>query len=470
MSEDQTLTNIIEREQRSFRFLLMGAVFFVVLLVALGGLFFYQNFKAVDDLRELRKSVEEANANIKDVERRSRISAHRLRQDADAAAIADSRRAMESRAAFEDMRRMIEAAAPGSTTRADPAGALRAATAYLEGRRLDIIGESTINTVVSSHTASIDARTRDLLTAVVQMRRYDKNGGQLRASAPDTPAALTPELDDAASRLDRAIASPDLKQAAILGRARIDYILASANNFDRALCDAMFRHAAQIPQTAWSIQLVLNRAECRRKNGESQKAFDEFDAAVRMLSGVAADPEKALSGEKADPLLQYQAFHGRGTTRIAIAPEGAGEREAVRLAQADLIEAVRLRKLGGQSELEVAGSLENLGLAYVRAGDYKAAADNAAMVARVRVLGWNEIVRAIANGELKKPDTEQAAIRRLRDFRRAEFNECELVKLVGVRHAERVRGLMKETRSSDTAPACASPIATDEKKAAVSPS
>jgi hypothetical protein len=460
-SDEDTLTAVLDRDQRSFRRVLIAGIVMIVVMLLLGGVLAAQNFAAERRLSKMAEEVAFANANIRDVEKKARFEAHRLRQAADNAAIADSRRTMENRAAFEDIRNLIDASSPaGGAVAASPGLALEAATAYLEGRRLPLVGERTIRSVLTSAT-SLDAPTADILTAVEQMRRFDKAGAQLRDDA-DGASALTPELEDAATRLDRAAASPALREAAVLGRARIDYILASANNFDRATCDVMFRRASSIPRSAWSIQLLLNRAECWRKNGDSVNANTEFNAAVRRLAATPASPDQALSGSDADPLVQYQAYHGRGTTRIAVSQDN--EHDKLRQAQDDLQKAAALRKLGGQSELEVMGSLENLGLAYLHAGQYREAAANAANVARVRSLGWNEVVRALAAGELKDEATAAAARENLQNYRRTEFNECELKKLVGARQEAALLDLLKVTRGGETAATCTAAASTAGKK------
>lgn len=460
-SDEDTLTAVLDRDQRSFRRVLIAGIVMIVVMLLLGGILAAQNFAAERRLGAMAKEVAFANANIRDVEKKARFEAHRLRQAADNAAIADSRRTMENRAAFEDIRNLIDASSPaGGAVAASPGLALEAATAYLEGRRLPLVGERTIRGVLTA-AQGLDAPTVDVLTAVEQMRRFDKSGAQLREDA-DGASALTPELEDAAARLDRAAASASLREAAVLGRARIDYILASANNFDRAKCEAMFNRARSIPRNAWSIQLLLNRAECWRKNGDSVNANTEFAAAVRRLAATTASPDAALSGSDADPLVQYQAYHGRGTTLIAISKDS--EQDKLKQAQEDLQKAAALRKLGGQSELEVMGSLENLGLGYLHAGQYKEAAANAANVARVRSLGWNEVVRALAAGELKDEATAASARENLQNYRRTEFNECELKKLVGARQEAALLDLLKVTRGGETAATCAAPVTTAEKK------
>lgn len=446
-SDEDALTAMLDRDQRSFRRVLFAGIAMIVVVMLIGGALVAQNFRTAQNLSSLETK-------LRQVEQNTRLEAHRLRQTADAAAIADNRRAMENRAAFEDIRNLIDASTPGAGARGGATGAQQAAFAYLEGLRLPLVGERAIHGVLSS-TAPVDAPMRDLLAAVELMRRYDKAGAGLRADASGA-SALTPELEDAAARLDRAAHAPALKQAALVGRARIDYILAAANNFRRPLCDTMFQRVDALPRAAWSIQVLLNRAECWRKNGDSQSANAEFEAAVKRLAATPANQERALSGSDADPLVQYQAYHGRGTTLIAIAADG--DLEKLRQAQDDLQKAAGLRKLGGQSELEVVGSLENLGLAYLKAGQYQQAARNAAEVTRVRSLGWNEVVRALSAQQLKDDDTYATARENLANYRRAEFNECELKKLVGQRLEGPLLDLLEGTRDGGApAPCSASP-------------
>lgn len=441
-SDEDALTAMLDRDQRSFQRVLFAGIAMIVVVMLIGGALVAQNFRTAQNLSSLETK-------LRQVEQNTRLEAHRLRQTADAAAIADNRRAMENRAAFEDIRNLIDASTPGAAV-AGAAGAQRAAFTYLEGLRLPLVGERAIHAALASPTMA-DEPTRDLLTAIELMRRYDKSGAGLRADASGA-AALTPELEDAAARLDRAAKAPALTQAALLGRARIDYILASANNFRRPLCDAMFQRVDALPRTAWSIQVLLNRAECWRKNGDSQSAHAEFEAAVKRLAATPANQERALSGSDADPLVQYQAYHGRGTTLIAIAADG--DLEKLKQAQDDLQRAAALRKLGGQSELEVVGSLENLGLGYLKAGQYQQAARNAAEVTRVRSLGWNEVVRALSAQQLKDDDTFATSRENLANYRRAEFNECELKKLVGQRLEGALLDLLKVTRDGGAPATC----------------
>lgn len=442
-SDEDALTAMLDRDQRSFRRVLFAGIAMIVVVMLIGGALVAQNFRTAQNLATLETELHR-------VEQDTRLEAHRLRQTADAAAIADNRRAMENRAAFEDIRVLIDASTPGAGARG-AGGAQQAAFAYFEGLRVPLAGERAIHAALASPTATPDQQTRDLLAAVELMRRYDKTGSGLRADASGA-AALTPELEEAAGKLEHAAQSPALKQAALLGRARIDYILASANNFRRPLCDAMFQRADALPRTAWSIQVLLNRAECWRKNGDSQSAHAEFEAAVKRLAATPANQERALSGSDADPLVQYQAYHGRGTTLIAIAADG--DLEKLKQAQDDLQKAAALRKLGGQSELEVVGSLENLGLAYLKAGQYQQAARNAAEVTRVRSLGWNEVVRALSAQQLKDDDTFATARENLANYRRAEFNECELKKLVGQRLEGALLDLLKVTRDGGAPATC----------------
>ena len=444
-SDEDTLTSMLDRDQRSFQRVLFAGIAMIVVVMLIGGALVAQNFRTAQNLSSLE-------GKLRQVEQNTRLEAHRLRQTADASAIADNRRAMENRAAFEDIRNLIDASTPGAGARgATPAGAQQAAFAYLQGMRLPLVGERAIHAVLASSTP-LDASMRDLLSAVELMRRYDKTGADLRADASGA-AALTPELDEAAARLERAAKSKALEQPALLGRARIDYILASANNFRRPLCDTMFERIGGLAPETWSIQALLNRAECWRKNGDSQRSHAEFEAAVKRLAATPASQERAMSGSDADPLVQYQAYHGRGTTLIAISADG--DLEKLKQAQGDLQKAAELRKLGGQSELEVVGSLENLGLAYLKAGQQQQAARNAAEVTRVRSLGWNEIVRALSAQQLKDDTTYAAARENLANYRRAEFNECELKKLVGERLEPALLELLKGTRDGGAAAQCA---------------
>src|SRR5262249_24804697 len=152
-------------------------------------------------------------------------------------------------------------------------------------------------------------------------------------------------------------------------------------------------------------------------------------------------PESSIAPDDADRdelTLAYNAFHGIGTTLIALPAELAGDPNAsagfaiarercgvdgaaerpsqqMRLALACLERTtdIRRNKLR-QTEQDVDGTQENFGFAYLRDDDFASAYANSVRVEHTLLSPWNELIRAVSAAEMRRTartgDERRAAI------------------------------------------------------------
>ncbi|MGQ0532162.1 MAG: hypothetical protein ACT4OF_05640 [Caulobacteraceae bacterium] len=159
------------------------------------------------------------------------------------------------------------------------------------------------------------------------------------------------------------------------------------------------------PQPLWW------QAQCERKLGQTREALRDYARTLQRVAGVAT----SLTQDYAEMTLAMNAFHGVGTTLIALhdTPDGDAHMSAalpiarsacpvaadatgsprMQLAESCLRIAMLLRERLGQTPNQVSGTGENLSFVFLRDENYDAAFAQARRVERTGLFPWNELVR-----------------------------------------------------------------------------
>jgi hypothetical protein len=205
------------------------------------------------------------------------------------------------------------------------------------------------------------------------------------------------------------------------------------------------------------------QAQCERKLGRTQDALLHFAQSLEQTAGPARD----ANADIAELSLAMNAYHGVGTTLIAL-PDTSDARlianalqtaarechalntpTPMRVAERCLLEAVALRRRMGQTPNQVSGSNENLSFAYLRETDFTRAFNHATAVHETGLFAWTELVRVLAANNLtQKTDATRAAAREARRnisfFNVGDFNLCELRRLLSEALYQRAVRIIQE--------------------------
>lgn len=437
-SAEAQIEALLRRERRQIGFSTVLAYGFLAVLVATVAALALVTTGTLRSLDEMRREMRQLRLDMA-------VQLGDAREEA-------ARRNLERAADYRDLREAVRPAL-ARLNGVDEAGAVEAARLLLTGERTRIglkeavAFESVLEASPESPAAPL-FRAAQALSAFEEARFTELNSAT-SAAFEDLPSRA-PALRQALEALEalQAAADPSLAATAHAGRALAYFWAAEQLNFRPEACAAMEQALGGLPSAEMmTLRLRLAQAECRRKLGRTAAANAAFAEAVE-LAGAAP------------PQLAYQAFHGRGTTAIALVRDDAPEvnrRAALDAAVADLNEAARLREEAGQIPSQINGSLENLGFALLRAGRFQEALAHTAAIDEVQPLAWNTTVRLLAARQLREAGAAREALAQLRLFRRAQFAECEMAKLLGPALAQELPALLVQVREPQAPAPCPEP-------------
>lgn len=440
---------LLEREKRR----LGGAsILGYVVVGVMAALLFGLAFVTTSTLRELgamRTQMVALQTDLRQTTQDLTVQLNDARADA-------ARRNRERETDLEDLREAVRPAL-ARLNGFDRVAAEQVALAYLLGEapRLRLKDAITFDGALAGGVSGPEAAPLQAARALAlwdEARRTELQPGTAASSAPLADlGGIAPHLASTLEAL-RTLAATGARpamDAAAAGRALAFYGVAERLNYRADACAALEEAVAEMSAAApRSLKLSLAQAECRRKVGRITEANAAFAAAVARVEEPAA---------RAEPDLAYQAFHGRGTTAIALTQEtaeAAARDAALDRAVADLRRAAELRAAAGQIATQLNGSLENIGFALLRQGAYEEALGHTRRIAETSPLAWNTTVRFLAARELGEQEEARAALAQLRLFRRSQFNECEMVRLLGPRFAAELTPILSQTRASEITPEC----------------
>lgn len=243
-----------------------------------------------------------------------------------------------------------------------------------------------------------------------------------------------------------------------VGLATLAYDMANANTEEplgwdkgcEAAVDAATVATQQYDSHAASVLIAIGA--CLRKAGKTAQAYKAFSEALD-LAAPGDTPVYPTSSQQL-----YEAYHGVGTTLIALAnaPELAVAAD-ITLPEGPSAEARRLLELAaqyrgewGMTNVGLVYSLENLCFIYLQQGDYEGALAHTETMDRTLALAWNLTCRLVAASELAATaddggmvagysvddlqDIAQKAVLKLSLFGYGYFDEKELRRLMPDAH------------------------------------
>ena len=277
---------------------------------------------------------------------------------------------------------------------------------------------------------------------------------------------------------DRRTARP-LRELAGAGIARLDYIAARSANFSTASCTALSENVRASYQRNEYVPInMVWRADCLRKTGQSATALGAFGSALHQLNN---NENVALQrGDVGALSTAALAYEGLGTTIISTSQEGAQNASVagglahartycargpaaaasdgdnrLALARQCIQRAMETRRQLRQTEIEIAGAEQVVGIALLREHKFDDALAHAQRIDAAAPYAWNTAVRWIAARSASNEAETADALDEARIFPRASFNECELRPLLGDEYAQALDDLLQQTREGETAAQCA---------------
>lgn len=428
---ERELSALIVREQRGFRIMMYFGVFLMIVigLMSVGMGLYYSRTQA-----EIARAVAKQQFDARRADQRT-INAI-------------TNQAIDIRRISDELRRMSGAGAGG------PGDALAAARVYLERGQRSLSGERAVEIALQGEDAQ--GPQRALLEGVAHLLAFDRSGGGVQAG----DEALPPRLQEALAAFERAKNDPELGPLAQIGRALVLFNEAQRVSYTQEACDALFQAVVASAGAGGALapRPLYWRANCERKLGQTPEALRDYAAMLTQSAAAAADAD----ADHADLDLAMNAFHGVGTTLIALngaraddanvqaglavaareCPQQSqdGGSAQMRLAIACLSQAMALRRRMGQNPSQVAGTGENLGFAYLRDNDFPGALDHANRTAGDTLAAWNELVRALAAeriaaaAEGEDADAAREIARQARSnisfFTPPQFDLCEVRRLL----------------------------------------
>lgn len=446
---DHELIDLIAREQRGFRFILIsGLVLLVLLMVISGGLAWYTSTVS----QQLSATQEEMQSEAFDARRNMDTQSNR---------VSDQGRRL--RQLSQDMRRP-EFQSPVAVT---PASALGAVRAFLREGRLTIEDERQIEAANENRVGS--PALQQLVSGAAVLMNWERLGDTVAADATDIPNRLKRALTsfEDAARLD-----PTLTTAAAAGRAWVHYIRTASglSNYAAEDCARLTEAVGAGAENGEpGAQPLWWQAQCERKAGNPSAALRDYALALERTYSVAlqrgaggaggAPAGGGMRNRQSELTVAMNAYHGVGTTLIAmhdaadddpviarateiaeracveeVATTGAtfdlaATNPRLRLAEKCLRAAMALRRRLGQTDNQISGSGENLTFAYLAEGNYDHALTHARAVERTGLFAWNELMRALSADHVDSDEARRVSQRARRNvalFRVSQFNLCEL--------------------------------------------
>lgn len=442
-SADQQLIELVSREQRGLRTILIAGITTLVLVVMMSaglGVYYYVVAK------DLTVKSERLTADSDRLERH----AFNMRRDIDQQNNRVAAQEAAIRRAYDEMRQMY-AGSPGDQAlekvRSVVAG-------YLERGRHSLADERLIE--IQSARPGKGAEG-DLLKGAAGLLAWERSGAQIRKGDTGLPEHLSVAQDS----FKAALADPALRPLAHTGLAWISFIEASSPRSSYTLADCQTVDAAvgRIGNDeVLGLQPLYWRAQCNRKLGRTREALSDYSLALNRV-----DPEADDAPDPAEQLIQMNAFHGLGTVLIttadlpadegidgarALAERVCGSGDSgdgsplMKLTRACLDKAVVLRAALGQTENQQSGSAENKGFTYLRDGDFDGALFHSKRVEKTGLFAWNELVRALSAEAVADGDAAREARRNVSMFAPEGFNACELEALMTPQVYENARALI----------------------------
>lgn len=451
---EKQLIELVSREQRSTRAILLAGITTLVLVVAMSAaLAVYYNFMA--------NRATETSAELERVSGRLEKQAFDVRREVDRQKNLIAGQEAAIRRAYDEIRLSYAAASPPSD-----ADLVQAVTDYLERGRHSLTSERLIESQ-PAETAPDDAPAA-LARGAAHLLGWLRSGRQIGKDAADLPDVLK----DANAAFTAAAADPALRPLADTGLAWVMFIDAGSprSEWATAKCEAVNAQVSKIANDdALALQPLYWRAQCNRKMGRTADALRDYSLALKKI-----DPASNDAFDADEMLLQMNAYHGLGTVLIATAdlggdPEVATARalaaqmcppaangegsDLMKLTRACLGKAIDLRKALDQTENQQSGSGENISFTYLRDGNFAAALASTVAVERTGLFPWNELVRALAAAETGDAEIEEAARRNVSLFGVNQFNLCELKVLMTPETYDKALAILVAEHAEDHAKA-----------------
>ncbi len=461
-SGDESLAELIAREQRGFRRILFAGLATLLVMAltsaALGVYLYVASQSLAETTRTLQRQA---------FDTRRSVDAQNNRIVAQEIAI---------RRAYDEIRNADTGAIVPATDHNVEEAREAARNFLLRGRLPSLAEQRMLAQFGPRGVGALPRETRALLTGLSSLVEYETRGEQIDAGATELPQSLTQAL----ASFEVARRDPALAPLAAAGIAWVRFEDASSGrrNYSTESCQRVFDAvAASAQEESPAPQPLYWRAQCERKLGLTREALADYARALRASAAAAGDGER----DAAELTLAMNAYHGVGTTLIAgvaIPDDAPGMREALAIAaeacrgRADyshrsvrmalalscLDEAIALRRALGQTANQLSGSAENISFAHLRDGDINAAYANTVAVERTGLFAWNEVVRALVASRvsLEGGGAQRAAAAAAADARRnvamfsvGQFNLCELRALFDPEMYEAARAFIAETHPGE---------------------
>ncbi len=456
---DDALVELITREQRGVRSVLMAGMGAVLLMIAMSGAlaFYYYEYaqKISANVALQEQKADQLTRQAFDIRRKVDESVNRL-SDIDAF----------NRGFYEEVRHLANDGAVQVTFDE----ALGAASAYLQRGARSFAAERAIE---SQLTGPSEDQSTDFFEGVAALQNWERSRNTISANATGLPL----ELAEAEAAFQRAAQDPRLTQLASLGLANIYFIDASSQRLNYSL-EGCQKVSAALDAAGGDAQIgpqpLYWRGQCFRKLGQTSEALGAYSLALRKSLEENTAGTDSFSARRSELTLQMNAFHGLGTVMIATGdltnvtglknaertcrPEEFTDRPPeTRLAYACLKRAINLRADGlGQTRNQISGSGENLSFVYLRENNPGEAFRNANEVHETGFFPWNELMLALAADRTGKTAEAEQARQNVALFTPSQFNLCELRALLSEADYTDAVAIVREGREGFQEPACTS--------------
>ncbi|WP_373004663.1 hypothetical protein [Hyphomonas sp.] len=442
-SAERQLIDLVSREQRGQRQILIAGITTLVLVVMMSaGLGVYYYVVAED----LSVKSERLTADSDRLEKH----AFTMRRDIDQQNNRVAAQEAAIRRAYDEMRQMYAGSVSGQARDK----ILPAVMGYLERGRHSLADERLIE-IQSARPG--DSAESALLKGAAGLLAWERSGAQIKKG----DAGLPEQLKSAQNSFNSALADPALRSLAQTGLAWISFIDASSprSSYTLADCQAVDAMVGKIgSDDELGLQPLYWRAQCNRKLGRTREALSDYSLALNRVDPAADD-----TPDPAEQTIQMNAFHGLGTVLITTAdlPTDAGIDSAralaervcgagdsgdgshlMKLTRACLDKAIALRVALGQTENQQSGSAENKGFTYLRDGDFVGAFNHAKNIEKTGLFAWNELVRALSAEKVGDKEVAREARRNVSLFPSEGFNACELKALMTPEVYETARAII----------------------------
>tara|TARA_R110000850_G_scaffold141081_2_gene262793 strand:+ start:32518 stop:33891 length:1374 start_codon:yes stop_codon:yes gene_type:complete len=442
-SADRQLIELVSREQRGLRHILVAGITTLVLVVMMSaglGVYYYVVAK------DLSVKSERLTADSDRLERH----AFTMRRDIDQQNNRVAAQEAAIRRAYDEMRQMYA----GSVGEQALDRVLPVVADYLERGRHSLADERLIEIQSAKPGGGSEGA---LLKGAAGLLGWERSGAQIKKD----DAGLPEQLKLAQESFNAALTDPALRSLAQTGLAWISFMEASSLRSSYALadCQAVDASVGQIgTDDALGLQPLYWRAQCNRKLGRTREALSDYSLALNRVDPAADD-----APDPAEQLIQMNAFHGLGTVLIttadlppdaevdaarALAERVCGSGDAgdgstlMKLTRACLDKAIALRIALGQTENQQSGSAENISFTYLRDGDFQGALAHSKQIEKTGLFAWNELVRALSAEAVGDEDVAREARRNVSMFAPESFNVCELRALMTPEVYENARALI----------------------------